>query len=211
MGVRAHLIGDVHRDLIVEAWRRAKARGSIVGPEDADLRLLGGARCRRDDSIAAHRLYFVKRDRVFGAVQCRWDRSSKLGGGLQDEWFHLPPIGAQREWMMTDWILSPFPRLIAGDEIRADARFHIAGAVVCAQRQDRRGSLVPESDAIALGTAVRHLAKFVCKLSIKGRLLRREQRTQSIVCRLANGAVHRSSRIRWANSGIAFVATGNCI
>src|SRR4029077_8224246 len=54
-GVRAcaHLIGDMHGDLVVQTRRRAEARCSIVGPEDADLSLFGCSRCRGYDTIAA--------------------------------------------------------------------------------------------------------------------------------------------------------------
>src|ERR1700681_3696445 len=51
--VRALLVGDLHRDLVIEARRRAKARRAVVGPESADLGLLDGTTGGGDDAIAA--------------------------------------------------------------------------------------------------------------------------------------------------------------
>ena len=45
--IRSHLIGDRHGDLVVEPRRCAQARRAVVGPVDADRRLLVGALGRR--------------------------------------------------------------------------------------------------------------------------------------------------------------------
>ena len=50
--IEIHLVSDVDRDLIIETRRRAKTRGSIVGPEDANETLFGCARGRCVNTIA---------------------------------------------------------------------------------------------------------------------------------------------------------------
>src|SRR5262249_37946272 len=60
------LHGDGPGDLVVEAWRRAQTRAAVIGPEDADLGVIGGA----DGAVLVpQRLDFVKSRPVLVTVE----------------------------------------------------------------------------------------------------------------------------------------------
>src|SRR5947209_14133020 len=104
---RSHLIGDVHRDLVVKTRRRTQTWGSVVSPEGPRLGLISAPHRGRCNSIAAHGLRLVVGDGVIRGSNC-WGRwSQKFAGRLDDKWGHRVPVRAQRNWTMTDWILSP--------------------------------------------------------------------------------------------------------
>src|SRR6185312_8156723 len=136
---RPHLVSNVHGDLIVEPWGRAKTGCAVVSPESSNFRLLGSSRSRRDNSIAAEALYFVISGGVFGAVQRGRRRTTELGRRGHHERLHLAPQRTESERMPADWILAPHSRRVAGDEFDSDAGLGVGGTVVSAKRKHLGG------------------------------------------------------------------------
>src|SRR3954464_11924586 len=96
-----HLVGDVHRDLVVQSRRRAKRRSTVVGPECSDVDLVRGADCRCP-AIAAEKLRFIVSICVLGAAECRRRRNPELLSSLQNEGPNRTPKRAQRDWTLAD-------------------------------------------------------------------------------------------------------------
>ena len=121
-GAQSSLVGNLHRDLIVEPRRRAQAWRAIVRPESADERLLFRALRGRNDSIATQVFHFVVRSRVSRACHIGRRRRAKLSRRVDHKWNALAPVRAQRERDQAYWILPPVPGLIARKIIDADGR-----------------------------------------------------------------------------------------
>ena len=145
--VRVHLVGDLHRDLVVEARRRAQARRPVVGPEDSDLGLLRGAARRRHDAVAAERLHFGERTRIRGRSQRGRRGRAKLRAAGHHERRHFVPVRPERNRHPAYRILAPLAGSGSRDEFDADARLGMGRAVVRAQAQDRRRRAMPEVDS----------------------------------------------------------------
>src|SRR5688572_480911 len=120
--VRTLLLGNHHRDLIVETRRRAQARHAVVGPEETGESLILGPFGRRGNAVAAETLNFIERFRVFRRSHRRRRRRAKLLAALHDEGLHLAPVSAERDLAEADRILAPVTRLVAGVVIDAEDR-----------------------------------------------------------------------------------------
>src|SRR5205085_3890490 len=126
----AHLIGDMHRDLIVEPRRRAQAWGSVVRPKSTDLGFFGRAIACRNHPITAEGFDLIISSGVFGAVQGRRRRAAKLRTGLEHKRFHLAPQRAERKRMLADRVLTPDSGSVAGDEVNVNFWLSVSGPVV---------------------------------------------------------------------------------
>src|SRR5205814_10717937 len=78
-----HLISDVDDDLIVESWRRAQARCSLVGQENSNKTLFGRARGWCEHAVAAKSFCFGVSGRVLRTVHRRRRRHAKVTARLQ--------------------------------------------------------------------------------------------------------------------------------
>jgi len=164
--IRAHLVGDVHHDLVEKARRRAQARRAVVAPVDADLGLLGvalgrrraaGGATRRVAPTTAQALHLVEGGRVRPAVQGRRRWRRELAGGLQDERLDLAPEGAQRDRLLGDRVLAPLAQtrhrcVFAAVELLGNLR-----AVVGPQSEDGGGRSAPDGTPTPLGLSVPNL------------------------------------------------------
>ncbi len=70
--IEKFLVGNLNSDLIVKSRRSAKARRSVVSPEDADEGLFRRARGTCVHVIAAERFHFVVGRGVLRAVESGW-------------------------------------------------------------------------------------------------------------------------------------------
>src|SRR5712692_4783396 len=165
--IRAHLVGDLRCDLVVEPRRRAQAWRPIIGPVSADLGLFRGALRRCDDTVAAQAIDLVESGRILRTVQSRWRWNPELVGRLHHKWFYLAPVCAQSERDLTDRVLAPFARLVTRDEINADARLGGLRAIVGPERENGGGRPVPKLKPIRLCTSIRDLAEVFGKLLVE--------------------------------------------
>ena len=131
------LVGDLHRDLVVESRRRAQARRAIISPESADERLLFRTLRRGKDSIATQVFRFVVRSCVSRACHIRRRRRAELTGRCHDERYALPPVRTQSERDQAYWVLPPVPRLVAREIIDANVRLRQLRTVIDPHGQDR--------------------------------------------------------------------------
>ena len=136
--VESLLRRDLHRDLVVQARRRAQARRAVVGPEDADVRLVGGAlasACRRRRRRGASLRRTPRRTR-----RCRC-----AGGGGTRNWsagrstngFTSPQCApsASGDRLIGSWRQSP--GVVAGNVVDAE---RAAPRAASRRRRAARGS-----------------------------------------------------------------------
>ena len=180
-------LGDVLReDQPVARWR---CGARPVGPEERDLRLLGGARRAVG---AAQALDLAEGRRVLGrAGSGRRDAAELRAAG------HRPrrderPVGVQgrRE--------GGGSRRPPGSTQREVRGHYVGGVIGRAQRQDLAGHLDAPGDARALRGAVRDDSEAGCERAVEGRLLRREERGEGGVRGRRGRGVDRGAAGRWA-------------
>ena len=180
-----HALGDRHRDLVVEARRRAQARRAVVGPVDADVRLVGGPHGRRDSPSPPRRFTSLN--------AAAYSALAIAGGGGARNW--LPrsstngvtlPQCAPSATGSGRPVLPPVPGRVAGEVVDADPRLGMVRAssarsariAAAARRPERRcrRSCARRPDRNGRRSAAR------CASKLGG--LRREQRHQRVVRRL---------------------------
>ena len=146
--IGSHLVGEVHRDLIIQSRWRAQARRTVVRPEDARVRLVGGALGGRDDPISAQAFRFVVSRRIFRARHGGKRRNAELIARLQNEWRTVAPVRADRDRELADGILTPLPRQVARQITGAHKSLGDFGAVVGFEGEDRGGRPLAQLNAI---------------------------------------------------------------
>lgn len=77
-----HLLGNLHRDLVVHPRRRSETGGSVIGPVDTCYCLVFRSFRRRDYAVAAETLYFIESCRVVPA--CKRGRTRNREQALED-------------------------------------------------------------------------------------------------------------------------------
>ena len=185
---RAHLIGNVHDDLVVEPRWRAQARRAVVRPIDSRLRLIGCTLGPRSDAIPTETLDFVEGDRVLRAIQGGRRRDAELRGRLQDERLDLAPVRTHGERHLADRILPPLPRLVARDELDAEARLGMRRPVASGQLHHRPGGLAADLEALH-APVCRQDSQLVAHVAAHDVSLRREHLDERVVGGLRDGGV----------------------
>ena len=111
---------------------------------------------------------------------------------------------ASGSWLIG--ILTPLARPIAREEVDAEPRLGVIGAVVGAALQDGARGALPDLNAVALGAAVGDLGEPFGEELVAMRLLRRIHRDQRVVRRLRDRGIEGCARGRVGYTGIAAVA-----
>ena len=123
------------------------------------------------DGVTAQALHLVEGRPIVGAVQSgrRWN--PELNGRGQDERSDLAPVCSQRERKPADGVLAPLPRLIAREEIDADASFSMLRAVVGPEREDCGGGPMAQLGSASSGTDIPDVAEIFLELRVEARCL----------------------------------------
>ena len=204
-------VSDLNRDLVVKSRWGAKARSSVVGPEYADERLLGGSLRRRDNPVAAEILDLIVGGRV-RVARHRWRRrAAKLVSRLQHERPALAPMRAQSERNQADRVLAPMARQVTGYPIDSDVRFGNLGPIALALSEDGSSHAPAQINAVRSFVVVVDPRQVFGEPRVEGRGLRWIKRNQRVVRALADRGDERERVTRRVNSCKAVVAAVNGI
>ena len=144
-GAQSSLISNLYRDLVVEPRRRAQAWCAIIGPENADKRLLFRPLRPRGATQVFH---FVVCSRVSRAGHIGRRRRAELTRRADHERKALAPVRTQGERDQADWILPPVAGLIAGEIIDADGRIRNLRTIVETHRENGCGGSMAQIDSV---------------------------------------------------------------
>src|SRR5262249_37797251 len=133
------LVCNMNCNLIVEPRRSAQAWCTIVSPIDCDLSLLRGPLCCGIHTVSTQAFRFVQRRRILAPIHLRRGRHSILACGNKRERRYLTPICTQRKRMLTNWVLSPVPSLIARNKVNIDSRLGDLRTITSAKSEDSTG------------------------------------------------------------------------
>ena len=163
-GAQSPLVGNLHRDLIVESRRRAETWGAIIRPESADERLLFRA-LRAYDSVATQVFHLVVRSRVIRACHVGRRRRAELTRRVDYKRNALAPVRAERERNQADWILPPVAGLIARKIIDANVRLGNLRTIIETHGQDGCSRPLPQIDPVCSLLRVPDGSQIFCEVA----------------------------------------------
>jgi hypothetical protein len=206
-GARPLLLRDRHGDLVIQARRRAQARGAIVGPEDANECLILGSLRRGIHAVAAEALHFVECFRVLVRSHRRRRRRAELRGTGQHKRSDLTPMCTERDAIEADRILPPVTGVVAGVVVHTQDRLRVMRAVVGALVEDRVGGSLAQSHAVQdRYRGIAQPPQAVLQFSVERRFLRREQCDERVVRGVRHGGLRGHLAAHARQTGVAPVA-----